>query len=488
MLGLRLAALLCLLLGGVGHAQVLTGGGNGGGGASTAVDFTALADQFLIGVDSDSFRQDSILTKSNRNLTVNGSITVNSTFTANGLCTAASCAATLHISSGQFIFDGITNQNSYIGYVPGGISSFTFLNSGFLGIGSVANAKLHVSSGSILIDGSGASLIFPDGTSQTTASTGEGNTYASSKTFYGNVGVGGPNVTNTRLLHVSSGPVYIDGVNPSVNPFAVNVTSFVITPAGRVGIGVAAPSAKLTVTDAAAANINIDGGSSDPALLFTLAGSPSSIAQKSGTGVLNQRMVQTSISGTILTHLDSGNFGINVVTPTGRLHISSGGAVPAIVVDGNNGIPIKIGLGFTTASTMTLTSDGNFWVPKASATFNTLYQYQASCSTGLTSDASGGINGCVASDSRLKTDILYAVTRPGLIDQLKPTFYKWKGKNKDKKTHYGFIAQDVAEVFPDAVVPAGGAMRGLDSNALIAITVSELQSLRHRVATLEGRK
>lgn len=115
-----------------------------------------------------------------------------------------------------------------------------------------------------------------------------------------------------------------------------------------------------------------------------------------------------------------------------------------------------------------------------------------SCSTGTTTDADGKFDGCVASDLSLKKEIKPLALTPNAIDLLKPSTWKWKdSKNRGTKINAGFIAQDVAKVFPQAVVPAGitdkGApLKGIDSNAMIAALVLEIQALRKRVATLEA--
>lgn len=110
---------------------------------------------------------------------------------------------------------------------------------------------------------------------------------------------------------------------------------------------------------------------------------------------------------------------------------------------------------------------------------------QLSCSTGLTTDADGDINGCVASDRKLKKNIIPFPYNP-VIDELKPKLYQWKSKDRgDTRVHAGFIAQDVKKVFPYAVVQAGGEYLGIDPNALNALLVLEIQHLRKRIEALE---
>ena len=110
---------------------------------------------------------------------------------------------------------------------------------------------------------------------------------------------------------------------------------------------------------------------------------------------------------------------------------------------------------------------------------------QKSCSLGLTSDANGAINGCVASDETLKKNITTLTPSAlSIIDKLLPVNYEWKNTEiKDNKIHAGFLAQDVQKIFPEAVVNAGmdengNPMLGVDANAMISLLVKGFQELK----------
>lgn len=104
-----------------------------------------------------------------------------------------------------------------------------------------------------------------------------------------------------------------------------------------------------------------------------------------------------------------------------------------------------------------------------------------SCSTGLTTNSAGDITGCVASDERLKTGIMPLMYDPQMIFRLNPVTYKWKDNRDEMKIHNGFVAQQVAKVLPQAVVPAGGDNKGVDPNAVLSIVVREEQEQRKRM-------
>jgi hypothetical protein len=90
------------------------------------------------------------------------------------------------------------------------------------------------------------------------------------------------------------------------------------------------------------------------------------------------------------------------------------------------------------------------------------------------------------SDARLKHDIVDAPDAANLIDAIQVRSFKWNADNSEQR--YGFIAQELLEVAPEAVSqPADPEeMMGVDYSKLVPMLVKELQSLRARVAQLEG--
>jgi hypothetical protein len=108
-----------------------------------------------------------------------------------------------------------------------------------------------------------------------------------------------------------------------------------------------------------------------------------------------------------------------------------------------------------------------------------------SCSGGVTTNSAGLFNGCVASDQRLKT-ILGAFDEDALsiIRRISPVVYRWKDKDRDDQEHIGFIAQDVQRSIPDAVIPAGKGLLGVDPNAMSALTFRGIQQLQTEITAL----
>lgn len=79
-----------------------------------------------------------------------------------------------------------------------------------------------------------------------------------------------------------------------------------------------------------------------------------------------------------------------------------------------------------------------------------------------------------------------------VIDYLTPVSFTWKAQ-PDLGRQYGFIAQDVGDIFPNAVTPSVGTYGEadyvpwqIDTLSLIPLLLAEIQSLRQRVSVLES--
>lgn len=93
------------------------------------------------------------------------------------------------------------------------------------------------------------------------------------------------------------------------------------------------------------------------------------------------------------------------------------------------------------------------------------------------------------SDRRLKENITPADDAGSIVDAIQIVKYDWKvgGHNR-----YGVIAQDLHDVFPEAVAEGDDGDEiektwGVDYSKLVPILVKEIQSLRARVTALESK-
>jgi len=91
-----------------------------------------------------------------------------------------------------------------------------------------------------------------------------------------------------------------------------------------------------------------------------------------------------------------------------------------------------------------------------------------------------------SSDQRLKDNIVDAPSASDDIDAIQVRSFDWKADGSHQK--YGMVAQELQSVAPEAV--SGDAdsddMMGIDYSKLVPMMLKEIQSLRARVAQLEG--
>ena len=91
------------------------------------------------------------------------------------------------------------------------------------------------------------------------------------------------------------------------------------------------------------------------------------------------------------------------------------------------------------------------------------------------------------SDQRLKENIQDANSASSLIDSLQVRKFDWKKDSLHQR--YGFVAQELVAVAPEAVYQPTDPeeMMAVDYSKLVPMLVKELQSLRARVAQLESK-
>jgi len=159
----------------------------------------------------------------------------------------------------------------------------------------------------------------------------------------------------------------------------------------------------------------------------------------------------------------------------------------------------------TFAERARITSDGNFLVGTTSGTakLNVTYVYPTSGAS-WASDATSshyaiifnnpnGLVGSIttsgsstafntSSDQRLKENIQDADSASSLIDSLQVRKFDWKSDNLHQR--YGFVAQELVTVAPEAVHQPVDTdeMMAVDYSKLVPMLVKEIQSLRQRLS------
>jgi hypothetical protein len=91
-----------------------------------------------------------------------------------------------------------------------------------------------------------------------------------------------------------------------------------------------------------------------------------------------------------------------------------------------------------------------------------------------------------SSDQRLKDNIVDAPSASDDIDAIQVRSFDWKADGSHQK--YGMVAQELQSVAPEAVSEGATEedMMGVDYSKLVPMMLKEIQSLRARVAQLEG--
>jgi hypothetical protein len=116
-----------------------------------------------------------------------------------------------------------------------------------------------------------------------------------------------------------------------------------------------------------------------------------------------------------------------------------------------------------------------------------VYSYNGGVIGAITQNGTTGVLYTTASDVRLKHDIVDAPDAANVIDAMQVRSFKWNADNNEQR--YGFVAQELLEVAPEAVhQPADpDEMMAVDYSKLVPMLVKELQSVRARLAELEGK-
>lgn len=247
-------------------------------------------------------------------------------------------------------------------------------------------------------------------------------------------------------------------------------------------------------------------------------------------------------SGNKMVLTNTGNVGIGTAAPAHEMHIQGSGTTASLSLKGSgtgtatsDGIELKLQgdnsaylynyenamlrFGTNGLERVRLTADGNFLVGKtANNTDNAGFEVTSNGATAatrasghallvnrLTDDGSvitlrrqGTTVGTIAvtssgttynttSDIRLKQDIEPLQATDKLM-QMNPVSYSWKA-DPDGPRSMGFIAQEMADVMPEAVSTGDDddAMMNMDYGRITPILVSALQDAHRKIEQLEQR-
>jgi hypothetical protein len=294
--------------------------------------------------------------------------------------------------------------------------------------------------------------------------------------------------------------------------------AMVIDASGNVGIGTT-PSNKLDVGSAADPAINMS-ATADGILRLSGGGYSFAIANNdTGTFLYNNGSSRAMVFGlneTERMRIDSsGNVGlgngayIGTLSSSHSLSIQGGAGAPGGKISlyggtGSNRIDFLIGaseamridssgnllVGTTSVSTdpgVQIFGAGNIFTHIAgTAGADSMRFYRNSVEVGSITTTGTTTTYNTSSDARLKENIADAEDAGAKVDAIQVRQFDWKadGSHQD----YGMVAQELLTVAPEAVSgdPESDDMMGVDYSKLVPMLVKEIQSLRARVAQLEG--
>jgi hypothetical protein len=298
-----------------------------------------------------------------------------------------------------------------------------------------------------------------------------------------------------------------------------------IDSSGNVGIGTSSPATKLDVSSSSAsgANASLTKTNSGTAnqngqLINFLNYGPAATGRNAGTTIggfyfgcsqPSSGAIQDASAIACVAESQSGNSTSSALTfstntgntgNTVRMRINSSGTL----LIGNTSDTNLPGNGTSNANGLGIFSDGRLCIGRGSfaaqigvnssgASITAVQFLQNGTSVGLISvsnDTSTAYG--TSSDYRLKENIAPMTGALDKVAQLKPVTYKWKSNGLDGQ---GFIAHELAEIVPDAVIGEKDAVdaennpqyQGIDTSFLVATLTAAIQELKATVDAQAAR-
>jgi hypothetical protein len=166
---------------------------------------------------------------------------------------------------------------------------------------------------------------------------------------------------------------------------------------------------------------------------------------------------------------DAGRVGIGTISPGARLHIKAQAAN-----NRDNGIRLEH---FGNTNRWNIHTEEQY----SNLTFSFNDQFPGGNYSYLNATQAGLIS---VSDRSTKKDIAPLTGTLDQVARLRPVSFRYKTAAADSPPNYGFIAQEVEEVFPDLVLENQG-LKTLAANSLTAINTRAVQELHEKLKAKE---
>jgi len=246
--------------------------------------------------------------------------------------------------------------------------------------------------------------------------------------------------------------------------FLTGSTRMTITSGGSVGIGTALPTADLHISYGSGSGLLVEDTTNSPSVksVVTSGNTESYFGATSNHPLVflqnNTERMRVDTSGRFgVGKVPDSNFNIGCeLDPNGFLIASRASNIAAYFNRNTDGAVVWFGRSSSNVGDITVATTGT--------TYNT------------------------TSDIRLKTDIAPISDATDKLMAMNAVTHRWKA-DPDADAVHGFIAQEMAEIIPEAVSgdPDGEKMMAMDYGRITPVIVAALQEANKKIAELETR-